>query len=262
MGRLLTAGIGFCAALFLTLGPALALPARPVREYSVRVEQVIPHDPDAYTQGLFFYGDYLYETTGQYGASSLRRTDRESGRVLQLLPLERKYFGEGSCVLDGRIYVLTWQENVCLVYDAASFSLLGTLYHPREGWGLTTDGEELILSDGSDRLYFLDPMTFMEKRSVQVTLQGRPLRYINELEYVDGEVWANVYGEDYLVRIDPESGCVTARVDCRNLLPQRYARNADVLNGIAWDERTGCLYVTGKLWPEMYRISLVEKKTE
>ena len=230
-----------------------------VIEYKAKVDQVLHHDPSAYTQGLFFYGGVLYESTGQYGESSLRQVDLSSGRVLKHISLDRQFFGEGACELNGLIYQLTWMEHVCFVYDAASLTLVGQLYVPTEGWGLTTNGEDLILSDGSSNLYFLDPTTFQERRRVVVTRSGKALPYLNELEYIDGKVWANVYGTNYLVIIDPKDGQIQATVDCRNILPARYTEEVDVLNGIAYDPKAKAVYITGKLWPQLYRIALIEK---
>lgn len=230
-----------------------------VRQYKAVVEQVYHHDPAAYTQGLFFVGDVLYESLGQYGSSALRKVDLASGRVLQNVTLAPQFFGEGACIHQNRIYQLTWMENVCFVYDPATLQVIGQLYLPTEGWGITSNGEDLIVSDGSAVLYFLDPETFMERRRVNVTNAGRSLPYLNELEYVDGKIWANVYGTEYLVVIDPANGCVTATVDCRNLLPARYAQGVDVLNGIAYDRQQDAIFITGKLWPQLYRISLTEK---
>ena len=228
-----------------------------VKEQRVKVEESFNHDISAYTQGLFFYDNVLYETTGNYGSSSLRRVDLKSGNVLNKIVYDKKYFAEGSCAIDGRLYVLTWMEHKCFVYDINTLKQIGEFYNPREGWGLTTDGKDLIMSDGSTKLFFLDPMTFVERRSVEVTLDGKPLGSLNELEYINGEVWANVYGSDYIVIIDPKSGSVKTRVDCRNLLPASLRRaNTDVLNGIAYNPVTGYIYLTGKNWPKLYRISI------
>lgn len=225
------------------------------KQYAMKVVETLPHDRSAYTQGLFFYNNQLYESTGQYGESTFRKVDLATGKVLRRLNFDSRYFVEGSCVLDGRLYVLTWKEKKCFVYDLETFKYLGELYNPREGWGLTTNGTDLIMSDGSDKLFFLDPMTFAVRKTVPVTLNGRALSYLNELELIDGEIWANVYGEDYLVIIDPVSGVVKGVMDCRNLLPASLRDgNTDVLNGIAYNPATKAIYITGKYWPRMYRI--------
>lgn len=218
------------------------------------------HDRSAYTQGLFFYRDTLYESCGQYGESSFRKVNLEDGRVLRRLNFDSEYFVEGSVVLDGRLYVLTWQEHKCFVYDASSWKYLGELYNFTEGWGLTTDGESLIMSDGSSMLYFLDPMTFLVRKKTEVKLGDKSVRFLNELEYIDGRVWANVYGSDQIVIINPDNGRVEGVVDCRNLLSRSLrTQTTDVLNGIACNPSDGSIYLTGKFWPRLYRIELVEK---
>lgn len=235
--------------------------AQKVKNYRLKVEASFPHDRGAYTQGLFFNGNDLYETTGQYGQSSIRRVDLTSGKVLNYISVDKKYFLEGSCSLGGRLYVLTWMENVCFVYDISTLKKVGELRNPREGWGLTTDGKSLIMSDGTDKVYYLDPITFMEQRSINVTLNGKKVNYVNELEYIDGKIWANVYTTDSVVIIDPKSGVVEGVIDCRNLLPYAMRRpDTDVLNGIAWNEASKSIYLTGKNWPKMFKVSLVEVK--
>jgi glutamine cyclotransferase len=192
-----------------------------------------PHDAQAYTQGLFIHEGALYESTGQYGQSSLRKVDIKTGRVLNIVPLSKKYFGEGSCVLNNRIYWLTWMEQTVFVYDLA-LKQIGEFRYPGEGWGLTTDGTHLIMSDGSSVLRFINPENFSEIRPLHVTYNGRALPMLNELEYIRGEIWANVYMEDYIVRIDPVTGKVNGCVFLHNLLPASLrTRNTDVLNGIA-----------------------------
>jgi glutamine cyclotransferase len=235
--------------------------AQKLKNYKLRVEESYNHDASAYTQGLFFHNGELYETTGQYGSSSIRKVDLKSGRVLNYIPVDKKYFAEGSCVLDGRMYVLTWMEKVGFVYDIATLKKIGEFRNPREGWGITTDGKSLIMSDGSHKIYYLDPLTFMEQKSVEVTLNGKKINYINELEFIGGKIWANVYTTDTIIIIDPASGVVEGVVDCRNLLPYAMRRpNTDVLNGIAWDKKTDSVYLTGKNWPKLFKISLKEIK--
>ncbi len=234
--------------------------ARGVKHYSIEVLAEYPHDRDAYTQGLFFQDGQLYESTGQYGKSTFRKVDYVTGKVLRRLDFGRKYFVEGSVVLDGRLYILTWQNKVAFVYDFPSLEYEATYSYPREGWGLTSDGKNLIASDGSSSIYFLDGK-FRTQRKLNVTMNGRPLRFINELEYVDGRIWANVYTTDLIVIINPESGEVEATVDCTGLLPKKYMdADTDVLNGIACNPADGKLLLTGKNWPFIYEIRLVEKK--
>ena len=228
----------------------------PVR-YTLEVVRTFPHDRGAYTQGLFFHDGSLFETTGQYGASSIRLVDLESGKVLRRLNFSRKYFAEGSTVLDGKLFILTWTNRTAFVYDAASLEYLKSYSYPREGWGLATDGRSLIASDGSSNIYFLSP-EFKLERSLKVTLNGRPVKYLNELEWIDGRIWANVYTTDMLVIINPANGKVEATVNCAGLLPDALRRpDTDVLNGIALDGN-GKIYLTGKNWPELYEVRLVK----
>ena len=229
-----------------------------VKQYGIKVVKEYPHRTDAYTQGLFFQDGILWETTGQYGESTIRTVDLASGEPTQLKKLNAKYFGEGSVILDGVLYVLTWTNKVAFKYDAATLTYQKTLSYPREGWGITTDGKQLIASDGSSFLYFMDKDLNVERR-LRVTMDGKSVRYLNELEYIDGKVWANVYTTDTIVIIDPADGKVEATVDCRGLLPYRErTAETDVLNGIAVDGQ-GRIFLTGKYWPKMFEIELVKK---
>ena len=228
--------------------------------YNCNVEQTLPHDVSSYTQGLFFHEGELYESTGQYGESTMRRVDLASGEALQRVDFDQAYFAEGSCILNGKLYMLTWLEDVCFVMDPATFEVTGQFPNRHQGWGLTTDGTDLIMSDGSSKLFYMDPATFAEKKSVTVTLNGHPVPYLNELEYIKGKVWANVYGKDQIVIIEPKSGVVEGVLDCRMLQTTfRHTNRTDVLNGIAYNPDTKEIYLTGKYWPSMFRITYTER---
>lgn len=231
--------------------------ASTIPRYGYKIEDVLPHNVTAYTQGFFYYDGHFYESTGQYGSSMLAQVEMSTGRVLRSHALDRRYFGEGACIFNGMIYQLTWTEKTCFIYDAATFKLLGTRRYNREGWGITTDGKELIVSDGSSVLYFLDPDTMLDKRSVSVTMEGKEVGYLNELEYIEGEIWANIFMSDQIVRIDPVTGKVTGVIDLKGILPASLHRpTTDVLNGIAYDPVTKSIWITGKYWPRVYKISL------
>lgn len=227
--------------------------------YGYRVIASYPHDPNAFTQGLVYVDDTLYEGTGRNGQSSLRRTDLESGAVEQIISLDEQYFGEGITVFGDKIYQLTWQSQTGFIYDRESFTQIGVFTYPTEGWGLTHDGAQLIMSDGTNTLTFLDPDTLAVSGSVAVFDQTTPVMRLNELEYIDGEIFANIWQTNLIARIDPETGQVTGWIDLTGLLPvESLTQPVDVLNGIAYDENNGRLFVTGKLWPRLFEIELVE----
>ena len=231
-----------------------------VKEYKLDVVAEYPHDTESYTQGLFFHKGQMYETTGLHGKSTLRKVDVRTGKAIKKLDFDRKYFVEGSVVLKDNLYILTWDSKVAFVYDADSLEYKSTWSYPREGWGITTDGKQLIASDGSATLFFMDG-NFALKRRLIVRYEDRPVRWLNELEYIDGKIWANVYTTDEIVIIDPKDGRVEGVIDCSGLLPKSlYTKDTDVLNGIAYDPEDGRIYLTGKNWPKMYEIRLVEKK--
>jgi glutamine cyclotransferase len=235
-------------------GCLLAQESVPVHQ--VEVLATYPHDPEAFTQGLVYEAGFLYEGTGRNGQSSLRRVDLATGEILQRTNLGARYFGEGITILDGRIYQLTWQSHIGFVYAQDSFRQEQTFFLPGEGWGITHDGTLLIVSDGTAILRFLDPATFREVKRIVVTEAGLPLDRLNELEYIDGEIWANVWYTDYIVRIDPATGNVRSKLDLAGLYQSR--QRDDVLNGIAWDAEGRRLFVTGKLWPALYQVSVPE----
>ena len=230
-----------------------------VERYKIEVVKAYPHDTGSYTQGLFWHDGSLYESTGLNGKSTFRKVDLQSGQALTKLPFNKKYFVEGSVILGDKLYILTWTSKVVFIYDADTLEYRSTYSYPREGWGLTTDGKSLISSDGSSRIYFLTPELKFE-RSINVTLNGRAVRYLNELEWIDGRIWANVYTTDTIVIINPDTGIVEATVDCEGLLPERLRTyDTDVLNGIAVDSE-GRIFLTGKNWPELYEVKLVGEK--
>ena len=231
-----------------------------VKQYKLEVVKEYPHDTGAYTQGLFFDGGRFYESTGQFGESSFREVELATGKVLSKMNFQDKYFAEGSVMLGGKLFILTWLNKVAFVYDARTLAYEQTYSYPREGWGLTTDGKSLIASDGSSRLYFLTP-EFKQERYVDVKMDGRAVRNLNELEYIDGKVWANIYMTDMIVIINPADGTVEASIDCSGLLPRKLrTARTDVLNGIARDPATGKTYLTGKYWPRLYEVRLVPAK--
>ncbi|KQY80248.1 glutaminyl-peptide cyclotransferase [Pelomonas sp. Root1444] len=237
---------------------ALALAGTPVQGF--KVVRSHPHDPDAFTQGLFFHDGFLFEGTGLHGRSSIRKVEIETGRVVQQVALPPEVFGEGITRWGDRIIGLTWQEGTAFVLDLKTFKLWRKFSYPGEGWGLTHNERELIMSDGTAELRFLDPLTFKELRRVRVTADGQPVDQLNELEWVEGEVLANVWQTDRIARIDPRTGRVTGWIDLRGLLPANQRTNADaVLNGIAYDAKKKRLFVTGKLWPTLFEIQLTRK---
>ena len=224
-----------------------------------RIVDRYPHDTTAYTQGLVYDGGVLYESTGQYGSSELRRVDLTTGAVEQAVSLPAERFGEGLALLGRELFQLTWKAGQAYIYDTAGLHLVDSARYEGEGWGLTTDGTSLILSDGSAWLRFFDPRTFKEQRSVEVHSADRePVTGINELEYADGDLFANVYQSDRLLRIDPARGLVTETIDLAGIMPGYDSRSTTefVLNGIAYDRASGHLLVTGKRWPLLFRIAL------
>ncbi|HEX8181148.1 MAG TPA: glutaminyl-peptide cyclotransferase [Pyrinomonadaceae bacterium] len=231
-----------------------------VPTYSYEVKHVYPHDTGAFTQGLIFRDRLLWESTGLNGESSLRKVELDTGRVVKKIDVPQQYFAEGMTVFRGRVYQLTWQSQKGFIYDPETFQQLGEFAYTGEGWGLTHDNDYLILSDGTNRLRFLDPATFAVKRTINVSLNGQPVRELNELEYVKGEIYANVWQTDRIMRIDPQTGNVLGVIDLTGLLPAADRTTwTDVLNGIAYDEASDRLFVTGKLWPKLFEIQLVKK---
>jgi glutaminyl-peptide cyclotransferase len=213
-----------------------------------------PHDPQAFLQGLVWHDGGFYESTGLYGQSTLRRVAFPSGEVLKSVPLDKEFFGEGLALVEDRLIQLTWRSQRAFIYDRASFERVGEFRYETEGWGLTYDGASLILSDGSDTLFFFDPRTFQQTHALKVTLDGRPLKQLNELEFIRGEVWANVWHTDVIVRIDPSSGQVVGVLDLTGILQTPSRDDDDVLNGIAYDPETDRIFVSGKRWPLLFEL--------
>ncbi len=228
---------------------------------SYQIVRVYPHDPNAFTQGLVYVDGHLYESTGLNGRSSLRMVDLQTGRVLQHHELPAEYFGEGLTNWGANLVQLTWKAGTALVYDRFSFALERTLHYPGEGWGLTQDGRNFIMSDGSPVLRFLDPRNFREIRRLAVLDEnGHPVPDLNELEYVHGEIYANVWNTDRIARISPRTGKVLGWIDLSGLMDKGLLSDPDaVLNGIAYDSRFDRLFVTGKLWPKLFEIKVVHR---
>lgn len=238
---------------------AAPIPPEPV-QYTYVVKASRPHLPTSYTQGLYFDEGSLWEGTGQYGGSVIQRLDPVTGRAEVLVRLPQSEFGEGIARVGDRIYQLTWQNNIAHIYDAQTFEKLRDVRYAGEGWGLTTDGEKLYLSDGSEHIWEVDPATFRRGRKITVTAAGSPVQFLNELEWIEGKIWANIYTTDQIVIIDPATGAVEGVVDLAGLLPEREITPAtDVLNGIAYDAATGRIFVTGKNWSRLFEIEIVKK---
>lgn len=232
--------------------------------YRYKVNKTYPHDVGAYTQGLQYYDGLLYEGTGNYNQSTIRKVRLEDGKVLQYRNNESRIFGEGIAIWKGRIYQLTYKAQVCYIYDLNTLEELQKVYYQnKEGWGLTHNGEELIMSDGTHVLYFLDPDMFTVNRQIEVYDDKGPVTDLNELEYIKGKVYSNRYYTDEIVIIDPETGKVEGRADLKGILPvEERKQSTNVLNGIAWDEETDRLFVTGKWWPKLYEIDLLPITTD
>jgi glutamine cyclotransferase len=250
---------GLLAVVLLSVGAACTADAR-APEYGYKVVARFPHATDAFTEGLLYLDGWLYESTGLEGHSFIRKVDLASGRPAQQFDLPPIIFGEGIVNWKDKLVSLTWRSEVGFVFDRATLTPLKTWNYPGEGWALTQDGKRLIMSDGTAELRFLDPETLKETGRITVTDEGRPVTMLNELEYVKGEVYANIWQTDRIVRIDPASGKVTGWIDLTGLLPAaERGRQTDVLNGIAYDAAQNRLFVTGKNWPALFQIELVAK---
>ncbi|MEX1116938.1 MAG: glutaminyl-peptide cyclotransferase [Akkermansiaceae bacterium] len=232
----------------------------PPAKLTYQVVSTRPHDPAAYTQGLQLAGGRLFESTGQYGESTLREIEPATGKILRKRPLAKNVFGEGLTLLNRELFVLTWKENTAYVFDPETFKLLRSHNYQGEGWGLTDNGKQLIMSDGSSELKFIDPKNFATLKTLTVLDGNAPVKNLNELEWINGEIFANIYQSEKIARISPDDGRVTGWLDLAGLRQQLTRPNrAEVLNGIAFDPATGHLLVTGKYWPQMFEIKITEK---
>jgi glutaminyl-peptide cyclotransferase len=229
------------------------------KRYGYRVIKTYPHDKEAFTQGLVYLDGVLYESTGQETRSSLRKVNLETGEVLNQLNLESQLFGEGIAIKGDRIYQVTWRSKVGFVYNKNTFSLINKIYYQTEGWGMTTMGDHLVMSDGSNMLYVIDPESFTIVSSLEVYDNRKKVMELNELEYINGEIWANIWNTDLIARIDPKSGKVVGYIDLQGILKDPVTdTNINVLNGIAWDSAGNRIFVTGKNWPKLFEIRLNE----
>ena len=226
--------------------------------YHYQIQHVYPHDRNAFTQGLQYVDGFLYEGTGLNGRSSIRKVKLETGEIVQRRAVPKEFFGEGIALWKSDLIELTWQSEVAFVYDSRTFEPRRTMKYVGEGWGLTHDGTALIMSDGTEALRFLDPMSFSERQRLVVTDAGTRVKHLNELEMVKGEIFANVWLTDYVARVAPDTGRVTGWIDLGGLLSARERGSADVLNGIAYDEANDRLFVTGKLWPKLFEVKIVK----
>lgn len=244
----------------LAVGAAQPAVAAPTPTYGYHVVHAFPHDTGAFTEGLFYLDGYLYESTGLEQHSTLRKEDLATGQVLQQISIAPQYFGEGIVAWGHKLVELTWRSHVGFVYDLSTFEKKGEFHYPGEGWALTHDGHRLIMSDGTSELRFLNPTTLKEEGRLKVTDQGHPVANLNEVEWVKGEVYANIWQTDRIARIDPKTGHVVGWIDLSGILPndERTPGQTDVLNGIAYDAQHDRLFVTGKMWPKLYEITLVK----
>jgi len=240
--------------------PIPSRPAPPPGEYTYEVVRQYPHDHKAYTQGLEIRDGTILESTGLYGESTLREVDLKSGRILRKIDIDPQYFAEGATLFKGKVYQLTWRGHIGFIYDPSTFNRTGSFSYEGEGWGLTNNGQFLIMSDGTNMIRFIDPDNLVEMGRVSVFDDKGPVDQLNELEFINGEVWANVYMTNRIVRIDPYSGRVVGSVDMTGLLSDAdRAAGAEVLNGIAYDAKSDRLFVTGKRWPKLFEITLKPK---
>jgi glutamine cyclotransferase len=249
----------FLRAAFILCASASAAAVRAaIPTYGVDVIHTYPHDPTAYTEGLFYLDGYIYESTGLEQHSSIRKVKLETGEVLQKLEIPSQYFGEGIVNWDGRLLSLTWKSHLGFIFDLATFKRQGQFRYEGEGWALTQDGRQILMSDGTPQIRFINPQTLKETGRITVTLDGKPVPNVNELEWIKGEIYANVWQSDWILRIDPHDGHVVGLINLAGLLrsSDRVPGQTDVLNGIAYDAKGDRLFVTGKNWPKLFEIRL------
>jgi glutamine cyclotransferase len=228
-----------------------------VNALSLKQIGTLSHEETAYTQGLFYYRGVLYESIGLYGRSEFRKLDAATGKVLKKIKFNKRFFAEGACELGGWIFVLTWNEETCFVVNPTSLEIVAELPYEGEGWGLCSDGKVLIMSNGSSELSFRDPKNLKIIRRINVKYKGKQIDQLNELEYINGEIWANVYMTDYILRIDPKTGIVKEKMDFSNKISYALrGRDAEVMNGIAWNPQTGQLLLGGKLWKNFFKYTI------
>lgn len=251
----------FCVLAVPAARLACAANGAPIPTYTYKVVNTYPHDPNAFTEGLFYRKGYLYESTGIEGHSSIRKVRLETGEVVLTHELPQEYFGEGIIWWGNRLIGLTWKSQVGFIYNLQTFAVEGQFKYPGEGWALTRNDHEIIMSDGTSQLRVLDPKTLHEVRRIRVTARGRPVDQLNELEWLQGTILANIWQTDRIARIDPGTGEVIAWIDLTGILPERdrIPGHTDVLNGIAYDPAADRLFVTGKLWPKVFEIRIVMK---
>ena len=258
IGLLILIGL-FCICSCSNLEPSTNSNVIPV--YTYKVVNTYPHDQSAFTEGLVFEDGVLYEGTGLHEYSTLRRVELETGEILQSCELPSQFFGEGVTLYGNKIIQLTWQSHIGFVYDKYTFKLLKKFNYPDEGWGITHNGKHLIVSDGTETLHFLDPETFKEISKIEVSANNIPVTRINELEYIQGEIYANIWQTERIARIYPLTGHVTGWIDLKGILsPEDNSETVDVLNGIAYDAENDRLFVNGKFWPKLFEIELIKKE--
>jgi glutamine cyclotransferase len=249
----------FCSMTMLAARVTCGVNEPPIPTYRYRVEHVYPHDPNAFTEGLFYLKGYLYESTGLEGHSTIRKVRLDTGEVVLTHEVPQEYFGEGITYWGNRLIGLTWKSQVGFIYNLRSLAVAGRFKYPGEGWTLTRNDRHIIMSDGTSELRVLDPKTLREVRRIRVTAHGKPVDQLNELEWLQGTILANIWQTDRIARIDPDTGNVIAWIDLAGLLPvrDRIPGHTDVLNGIAYDSQMDRLFVTGKFWPKLFQIRIV-----